>query len=214
MQSAAGLSFSLLSIYSFFHYQKKKKLFSLSNLFCSFSFFSSQSNDAASFSTGPLVKKHLSRSISFPKAFADKDRWCPFKRSHGSVLFVVLTTHTYSETHWETHTDADVNTQWCLHLCVCMQTFWSKYTHKMQSAPSVCLCAHKQKDGERRESAGYRVSICLCCVCVKVQCHTLHAAPFQEPGVNISVYGAPSPLPPVFQHLSYENKGKRNSADA
>lgn len=66
----------------------------------------------------PLVKKHLSRSISFPKAFPDRDRWCPFKRSHGSVLFLVLTTHTDTETHWETHNHADVDTQQSLHLCV------------------------------------------------------------------------------------------------
>lgn len=89
----------------------------LSNLFHSHSFFSFQSNDAGSFQLA-AGKKHLSRSISFPKAFPDRDRWCPFKRSHGSVLFLVLTTHTDTETHWETHNHADVDTQQSLHLCV------------------------------------------------------------------------------------------------
>lgn len=89
----------------------------LSNLFYSHSFFSFQSNDASSFQLA-AGKKHLSCSISFPKAFPDRDRWCPFKRSHGSVLFLVLTTHTDTETHWETHNHAAVDTQWRLHLCV------------------------------------------------------------------------------------------------
>lgn len=79
-----------------------------------FSFFSFQWNDVGWFLLA-AGEKHLSRSISFPEAFTDRDRWCPFKRSHGSVLFLVLTTHTDTEPHWETHTRTDVDAQWCLH---------------------------------------------------------------------------------------------------
>lgn len=42
--------------------------------------------------------------------------------------------------------------------------------------------------------------ICLCC-CVKVQCHTFHAGPFQEPGVNISFYGSTPPHPLLFSSI-------------
>lgn len=104
--------FNLPPFHLHFLSQKKKLIFSLiSVLFRSVVF---QSIDASSFWLA-AGKKHLSRSISFPKAFADRDRWCPFKRSHGSVLFLVLTTHTDTEPRWETHTRTDVDTQWCLH---------------------------------------------------------------------------------------------------
>lgn len=129
--------------------------FSLSILFCSFSFFSSQSNDAASFWLA-AGKKHLSRSISFPKAFPDRDRWCPFKRSHGSVLFLVLTTHTDTETRWETHTHADVDTQWCLHLCVYMQTPINMY-NTCKYTPNISVCTEMER-------GRYGLSVDLCCV--------------------------------------------------
>lgn len=58
-----------------------------------------------------------------------------------------------------------------------------KYTRNPQYT-DVC----KQRDGRKRQKY-------LSLPCVKVQCHTFHAAPFQEPGVNISFYGsAPHPL--------------------
>lgn len=69
----------------------------------------------------------------------------------------------------------------------------------------LCLCVHKQG-----EAAGY-----LPIVAVRTSTLTIHAALFQEPGANISVYGAPPPPPPpALEHLRYENKGKQNSADA
>lgn len=74
------------------------------------------------------------------------------------MLFLVLTTHTDSETHWETHTDTDVDKQWCLHLCVCKQTCNTrKYTHNMQNT-DVNLCAQTEME---REAAKYVVSIYL-----------------------------------------------------
>lgn len=78
------------------------------NIFWGYSLFHLQSNDAGSFqlATG---EKHLSQSVRFPKAFLDRDRWCPFKRSHGSVLFLVLTSHTDTEAGWERYTDADLD---------------------------------------------------------------------------------------------------------
>lgn len=112
LRTPSAVRFQSASNPSAFPVSEKKLIFSLiSVLFRSVVF---QSIDASSFWLA-AGKKHLSRSISFPKAFADRDRWCPFKRSHGSVLFLVLTTHTDTEPRWETHTRTDVDTQWCLH---------------------------------------------------------------------------------------------------
>lgn len=162
--------------------EKKNKKFSVFKFGFAvfFSSFLFHSYDASSFQLA-AGEKHLSRGISFPKAVPDKDRWCPFKRSHGSVLFLVLTTHTDTEARWETHTPADVDTQWCLHLRVCLQTAINmyntcKYTHNKQN---IDVCAQTER---WREPAGYGVSIYLSLLCVKVQCHTIHTAPFQDPG--------------------------------
>lgn len=156
------MSFSLLSVY--FSCLRIRFFFSLIQICIAvFLFFSFQSNDAGSFSGLAAGKKHLSRRISFPKAFPDRDRWCPFKRSHGSVLFLVLTTHTDTETRWETHTHADVDTQWCLHLrCVCMQTPINTHnTCKYTPNIDVSLCEQTES---WREAARYGASIYLCFV--------------------------------------------------
>lgn len=47
----------------------------------------------------PSGATRLSRSSAFPNASADRDRWRPFKRSHGSVLFLVLTTPAQTQRH-------------------------------------------------------------------------------------------------------------------
>lgn len=180
MQSA--VRFHSPSFPSASHLRKRTKKFSVFKFGFAvfFSSFLFHSYDASSFQLA-AGEKHLSRGISFPKAFPDKDRWCPFKRSHGSVLFLVLTTHTDTEARWETHTPADVDTQWCLHLRVCLQTAINmyntcKYTHNKQN---IDVCAQTER---WREPAGYGVSIYLSLLCVKVQCHTIHTAPFQDPG--------------------------------
>lgn len=47
----------------------------------------------------PSGATRLSRSSALPNASADRDRWRPFKRSHGSVLFLVLTTPAQTRRH-------------------------------------------------------------------------------------------------------------------
>lgn len=140
-------------------------------------------------------EKHVSRSIPFPKAVPDRDRWCPFKRSHGSVLFLLLTTHADTELRWETHAaDAAV-------VSAC------KYTHNPES---MCLCVHRRGVAERQQDMGY--------LSISALCESILSHHSQRP----SVYGAPNPPPPLgrtpsppaLEHLSYENKGKQNSADA
>lgn len=48
-------------------------------------------------------KKHPGAPV-FPKPSLIETDGVHLKRSHGSVLFLVLTTHTDSELRWETHT--------------------------------------------------------------------------------------------------------------
>lgn len=155
---------------------------------------------------------HLSRSFSFPKAFADRDRWCPFKRSHGSVLFLVLTTRTDTEPRWETHTCTDVDTRWSLHANIHMA-----HTHNMDVP--LCARAGMMWGGSR---------IRAICPSIFPTCKKHNVTPFWRPHfksrAQISAFMTPAaPHPPshttnrpspAFQHSSYENKGKQNSADA
>lgn len=71
-----------------------------------------------------LVKKHLSQSICFPRAFPDRDRWCPFKRSHGSALFLVLDTETHRDTLGKTNS------------CRCRHPVASAFVHKHVQVPN------------------------------------------------------------------------------
>lgn len=134
----------------------------------------SGSEKAASSASSPLPpvefqlvdgKKHVSPSVTFPKAAPDRDRWCPFTRSHGSVLFLVLTTHTDTELCWETHT-ADADARWCLHA----------NTHIIHRA-CASVCTGSEMLG------GSRIWVIYPSLpCVKVYCHTIHAVPaFMEP---------------------------------
>lgn len=74
----------------------------------------------------------------------------------------------------------------------------------------MCLCVHKQGDAERQQDTG-----CPPICAVRQSTMTSHS------GFNISGAGRkyqrlcyPCPRNPAFQPLTYENKGKRNSADA
>lgn len=136
----------------------------------------------------PLVKKHLSRSISFPKAFPDRDRWCPFKRSHGSVLFLVLTTHTDTGKH----TLPQMQTPGGVCICVRMQTLLKliQYMQITRAAPRRVSVRDRGKEEAEPSLPRAKAQRCIS-----------HSAPFREPSADISFYGRP-PTPycfPAFQ---------------
>lgn len=74
----------------------------------------------------------------------------------------------------------------------------------------MCLCVHKQGDAGRQQGMGY-----LSIFAVRESTISHHSGcPISGAGCKYQRLWHPCPHNPAFQHLTYENKGKRNSADA
>lgn len=92
-------------------------------------------------------------------------------------------------TLWERQTPADVDTRWHLHL----------YTNTYKSQITLPAQRHKQTVGYIDYLHVFTLS-------------SFHNASFK--GLNINISYPHPPTLSVSQHLSYENKGEQNSADA